>query len=263
MEKLSRRISDRRVLKLLRQWLRAGVMEDGEVRTSTAGTPQGGVISPLLANVYLDDLDRIWTATCGHLGQLVRYADDFVILCRTRTQAEQALTKAREIMSLLRLQLHPTKTRLVELGLGQDGFTFLGCYLRIVRSHFSGKCYLYRWPSPRAMKAIRTRIHDLTQPRRWAGMKDIREVIGAINPVLRGWGGYFRTGNASGKFNQIDRYVHHRLLRLMIRRGGQRRWKPGGYPFNPKEWPHGRFVQEHGLYKLLGTICYPGGAHAA
>jgi group II intron reverse transcriptase/maturase len=263
MEKVSRRISDRRVLKLLRQWLRAGVMEEGEVRTSTAGTPQGGVISPLLANVYLDDLDRIWTATCGHLGQLVRYADDFVILCRTRTQAEQALTKAREIMSLLRLQLHPTKTRLVELGLGQDGFTFLGCYLRIVRSHFSGKCYLYRWPSPRAMKAIRTRIHDLTQPRRWAGMKDIREVIGAINPVLRGWGGYFRTGNASGKFNQIDRYVHHRLLRLMIRRGGQRRWKPGGYPFNPKEWPHGRFVQEHGLYKLLGTICYPGGAHAA
>ena len=84
MEKLAARISDRRVLKLLRQWLRAGVMEDGAVRTTTAGTPQGGVISPLLANVYLNDLDRIWTATCSHLGQLVRYADDFVILCRTR-----------------------------------------------------------------------------------------------------------------------------------------------------------------------------------
>lgn len=263
MEKLSRRISDRRVLKLLRQWLRAGVMEDGEVRTSTAGTPQGGVISPLLANVYLDDLDRIWTATCAHLGQLVRCADDFVILCRTRAQAEQSLTKVREIMSLLRLQLHPTKTRLVELGLGQEGFTFLGCYLRIVRSHFSGKRYLYRWPSPRAMKAIRTRIHELTERRRWAGMKDIREVIGEINPVLRGWGNYFRTGNASGKFNQVDRYVHRRLLRLLAQRGGQRKWKPGRHPFNPKQWPHGRFVQEHGLYKLLGTIRYPGGAHAA
>ena len=124
------------MLKLLRQWLRAGVMEDGAVRTTTAGTPQGGVISPLLANVYLNDLDRIWTATCSHLGQLVRYADDFVILCRTRAQAEQALAKVQAIMGLLRLQLHPTKTRLVELGLGKEGFTFLGCYLRIVRSHF-------------------------------------------------------------------------------------------------------------------------------
>jgi group II intron reverse transcriptase/maturase len=263
MEKLAVRISDRRVLKLLRQWLRAGVMEDGTVRTTTAGTPQGGVISPLLANVYLNDLDRIWTATCSHLGQLVRYADDFVILCRTRAQAEQALAKVREIMGQLRLELHPTKTRLVELGLGKEGFTFLGCYLRVVRSHFKGKCYLFRWPSPRAMKAIRTRIRELTERRRWAGLKDIREVIGKLNPVLRGWGGYFRTGNASAQFNQIDCYVYRRLIRLLVRRGGQRRWRPGGRPFNPCEWPHRRLVQEHGLYKLLGTIQYPGGAHAA
>lgn len=263
MEKLAARISDRRVLKLLRQWLEAGVMEDGAVRTTTAGTPQGGVISPLLANVYLDDLDRIWTATCSHLGQLVRYADDFVILCRTRTQAEQALAKVRDIMGLLRLELHPTKTRLVELGLGKEGFTFLGCYLRIVRSHFKGKCYLFRWPSPKAMTAIRARIRDLTEPRRWAGMTDIREVIGRLNPVLRGWGGYFRTGNASAKFNQIDSYVYRRLMRLLVRRGGQRRWRPGGRPFNPREWSHRRLVEEHGLYKLLGTIQYPGGAHAA
>ena len=263
MEKLAARISDRRVLKLLRQWLEAGVMEDGTVRSSTAGTPQGGVISPLLANIYLNDLDRIWTATCSHLGQLVRYADDFVILCRTRVQAEQALAKVREIMGLLRLELHPTKTRLVELGLGQEGFTFLGCYLRTVRSHFKGKCYLFRWPSPKAMTAIRARIRELTEPRRWAGMKDVREVVGKLNPVLRGWGGYFRTGNASAKFNQIDCYVYRRLMRLLVRRGGERRWRPGGRPFNPREWPHRRLVEEHGLYKLLGTIQYPGGAHAA
>ncbi len=262
LEKLAARISDRRVLKLLRQWLRAGVMEDGAVRTSTAGTPQGGVISPLLANVYLNDLDRIWQATCSHLGKLVRYADDFVILCRTRTQAEQALAKVREIMGLLRLQLHPTKTRLVELGLGKDGFTFLGCYLRIVRSRFKGRCYLYRWPSPKAMNAARTRIRDLTCPRRWAGMSDIREVIGELNPVLRGWGGYFRTGNASGKFNQVDAFVRQRLLKLLARRG-QRGWRPGGQPFRPSDWPHRRLVEEHGLYQLLGTIRYPGGTHAA
>lgn len=262
MEKLAARISDRRVLKLLRQWLRAGVMEDGSVRTSTAGTPQGGVISPLLANVYLNDLDRIWQATCSHLGKLVRYADDFVILCRTRTQAERALAKVREIMESLRLQLHPTKTRLVELGLGKEGFTFLGCYLRIVRSHFKGKLYLYRWPSPKAMTAIRTRIRELTCRRRWSGMSDIREVIGELNPVLRGWGGYFRTGNASGKFNQVDGYVRERLLKLLVRRS-QRRWRPGGRPFRPSDWPYRRLVEEHGLHQLLGTIRYPGGTYAA
>jgi RNA-directed DNA polymerase len=193
----------------------------------------------------------------------VRYADDFVILCRTRAQAEQALAKVRQIMGLLRLQLHPTKTRLVELGLGKDGFAFLGCYLRIVRSRFKGKCYLFRWPSPKAMNAIRTKIHDLTRRPCWAGMRDIREVIRKLNPVLRGWGGYFRTGNASGEFNAIDSYVHERLLSLLRQRGGQRRWRPGGRPFHMRDWPHRRLVEEHGLYQLLGTIRYPGGTHAA
>jgi group II intron reverse transcriptase/maturase len=262
MEKVSRRISDRRVLKLLRQWLDAGVMEDGAVRTSVAGTPQGGVISPLLANVYLDELDRTWTTTHSHLGRLVRYADDFVILCRTRQQAEAALERVREVLADLRLTLHPAKTRLVELGLGKEGFEFLGCHLRVVRSRFKGRNYLFRWPSPRALKSLRSRVHDLTASHRCAGMKDIREVIAEINPVLRGWGNYFRTGNASGKFNAVDRYVRQRLLRLLERRGGQRRWRPGGRPFDPKQWPHRRLVKEHGLYQLQGTIRYPGGVHA-
>jgi len=215
MELVSKLISDRRVLKLLGQWLKAGVMEEGSVRTTSAGTPQGGVISPLLSNVYLNEMDRIWTSTCGHLGQLVRYADDFVILCRTKDQAQAALGQARQILSGLCLELHPTKTRLVELGLGQEGFDFLGCHLRVVRSHFKKRNYLYRWPSRRAMKSVRTKLHDLTSRRRWAGFKDIREVIAEINPILRGWGNYFRTGNASGKFNAVDRYVRERLLRLL------------------------------------------------
>jgi group II intron reverse transcriptase/maturase len=257
MELLSQRISDRRVLKLLRQWLKAGVMEEGAVRTASAGTPQGGVISPLLSNVYLNELDRIWTTTCGHLGQLVRYADDFVILCRTAVQAQAALAQVRQVLQGLRLELHPTKTRMVELGLGKEGFDFLGCHLRIVRSHFKRRNYLFRWPSRRAMKSIRTKVHDLTICRRWAGLKDIREVIAEINPVLRGWGNYFRTGNASGKFNAVDRYVRQRLLRLLMRRGGQRR--PDDRRLRPMQWPHRRFVNEHGLYQLLGTICYPGG----
>ncbi len=257
LEKVERRVSDRRVLKLVRKWLKAGVMEEGTVRTSTAGSPQGGVISPMLANVYLDDFDRTFEATCGHLGRLVRYADDFVVLCRTEAQAEQAMRRVREIMSSLRLELHPTKTKLVELGLGQEGFEFLGCYLRIVQSHFKGRRYLFRWPSPRAMNAVRDKIRALTDRRLCARVKDVREIIGNLNPILRGWGNYFRTGNASAKFNAIDRYVRMRVLRVMERRGGQRR--PN---FRWEDWPHSRFVEEHGLHKLLGTIRYPGGTHA-
>jgi RNA-directed DNA polymerase len=257
---VERRISDRRVLKLLRQWLKAGVMEEGEVRNSVMGTPQGGVISPLLANIFLDELDSVWESKYNHLGRLVRYADDFVVLCRTKEAAEEALDRLKEILGGLRLTLHPEKTRIVELGLGKDGFDFLGCYLRIVRSRFKGRTYLFRWPSKKAMQRVRDRIRELTDRARRAGIKDIRVVIRDLNPVLRGWGNYFRTGNASLKFHQVDRYVERRLVGLLMKRGGDRKNKK---PFRPQEWPHERFVEQHGLYRLLGTIRYPGGAKVA
>jgi len=256
MKLVERRISDRRVLKLLRKWLRVGVLEEGEVRTATAGTPQGGVISPLLANIYLDALDTAWERDCGHLGRLVRYADDLVVLCRRRSQAEEALRRLGDILDPLHLELHPAKTRLVETGLGKDGFVFLGCYFRIIRSHFKGKRYLFRWPSPRAMNALRAKIRALTSRRRWAGMRDIREVIEVLNPVLRGWGNYFRTGNASAKFNAIDGYVRMRLVRLLRNRSQRRQ------PIISREWTHVRFVEDFGLHKLLGTIRFPGGMNA-
>ena len=236
-------------------------MEEGTVRNSTTGTPQGGVISPLLANIYLHALDSEWQARHQHLGRLVRYADDFVVLCRTRAQAQEALRQLGDILERLKLTLHPTKTQVVETGLGKEGFVFLGCYFRAVRSHFTGRTYLFRWPSPKAMKTIRAKVRALTDRRRRAGMKDIREVIADLNPVLRGWGNYFRTGNATDKFQQLDRYTCRRLRRLMARRGGQRPGHRGG--LTEKAWPPSRFAEEHGLHRLLGTIRYPGGAHAA
>lgn len=255
---VEQRVSDRRVLKLLRQMLRAGVLEDGRVEETDLGSPQGGVISPLLANIYLDVLDRLWERKSRHLGQLVRYADDAVVLCRTRVDAEEALRRLGVIMDRLSLKLHPEKTRIVELGLGKQGFVFLGCYLRIVLSHFKGREYLFRWPSSRAMNRIRARIRELTDRRRWAGLQDIRQVVDILNPVLRGWGNYFRTGNASLKFQEVDRYVNQRLVRLLRHvRGWARR------PFSLRDWSPARFAKEFRLHRLVGTIRYPGLANAS
>jgi RNA-directed DNA polymerase len=257
---LRRRISDRKVLKMLGQWLKAGVMEAGAVRGTELGSPQGGVISPLLANIYLDVLDETWEREYGHLGRLVRYADDFVVLCHSRVQADEARRRIGEILGQLGLKLQPEKTRVVELGLRGEGVDFLGCHLRTMRSHFKGRRYLFRWPSGRSMNRIRARIRELTDRRRWSGMKDIREVIRDLNPVLRGWGAYFCTGNASLKFQQVDRYVNQRLVRLVRRPGGRR---DGQRPFRLREWPVSRFVEDFGLYRLLGTIRYPSKVNAA
>src|ERR1051325_3540002 len=137
MELVRERISDRRVLKLIRQWLEAGVMEDGTVRETLAGTPQGGVISPLLANIYLNKLDRIWAARCSQLGVLVRYADDLVAMCRSASAAREALRRIGLVMSRLGLRLHPVKTRVVELRHGKESFVFPGCTIRKKRPCFA------------------------------------------------------------------------------------------------------------------------------
>ena len=259
MELVGLRISDRRVLKLLRQWLRAGVMEAGEVRRASRGTPQGGVISPLLANIYLHVLDRRWTDEHAHLGTLVRYADDFVVMCDTAEACEAAERAIRGILEgELGLELHPDKTRRVELTAGKEGFEFLGCHLhkrmsgRLWERYGRRRYYLQRWPSQRAMKQARARIRELVNPR-WNGVKDVRTLFVRLNRFLQGWGAYFRTGNAARKFNQLDSYVHQRLRAFMIRRKGRNLKRE-----HWEQWDR-QFFWSLGLYRLRGTIQYPGG----
>src|SRR5262249_26234738 len=243
------RISDRRVLKLIRQWLAAGVMEDGTVRETLAGTPQGGVISPLLANIYPNQLDRIWGARCSQLGVLIRYAGDYVAMCRTESAAREARARVGWVMNRLGLTLHPAKTRLVNLSRGRESFVFLGCTIRKKRSiqrnprwHFT-----QRWPSPKATKKLRERVREITNKRQSG--KDVKQLIVELNPVLRGWGNYFRTGNADRQFTSMDHFVAQSLRRWQYRRGGQR-------PTRRPAFTHAQ-LYALGLHRLMGTVRYP------
>ncbi len=258
MRRVKLRVSDRRVLSLIGQWLEAGVMEDGREIKMLSGTPQGGVISPLLSNIYLSFLDEQWTKQCAHVGTLVRYCDDFVIMCNTKKDVDEAERRVKMVFERLRLELHPDKTRKVELSGGKQGFDFLGCHLhkrmsgRIWENERKRVYFLQRWPSTKSVKRVKQRVKELTPIA--AMHHDLRETIAKINPVLRGWGGYFATGNAAHKFNQIDSYVWMRLRALVRKRKG-RNLRAGEL----SRWTRHAFY-ELGLHKLLGTIRYPGNA---
>ena len=185
IEAVEERICDQPVLKLLRAMLRAGVMEDGQVRRTVAGTPQGGVFSPAMCNVYLHRLDRAWDDGGG---VLVRFADDLVVMCWSRSQAEAALERLTALLADLGLEPKAAKTRIVHLEEGGGGFDFLGFHHRLVRSPGRNGTrqvtFLARWPADKAMQHARDRIRELT--RRSRLLLAPEWVVEDLNRFLRG-----------------------------------------------------------------------------
>ena len=253
MALIERRVSDRAMLKLLRSWLRAGIIEGGVYSDTEAGTPQGSPISPLLCNVALSVLDEALAKASLQTGKVVRYADDWVVLCPTKERAERARSIAEAALVPLGLRLHPDKTRIVHLTRGAEGLDFLGFHLHMVESwKWPGHYYLQRWPSNRAVASIRAKVREMTD-RRYVGLS-LDVVVDRLNPVLRGWSGYFRFGNSSRKFHAIDSYVAERLAILASNKHG----------LSGRNWAT-RFSYEWfkslGVYVLSGNVRY-GTAHA-
>jgi len=249
MAAVEERIVDRHLLKLLRALLRAGVMEQGAVRHSVIGTPQGGVVSPLLCNVYLHRLDRQWQ-TRGR-GMLVRYADDLVVLCRSRREAEDALRALTVILAELGLELRQAKTRIVQLREGGEGLDFLGFHHRYLRGRTRQSrhvTFLARWPSRQAMQRARDRIRELTERKRLS--RPVEEIVQELNRFLRGWGGYFRYGNSARHFDQISTYALKRLASFVAKRHGH----APGYGMSVVAY---RSTNRIGLISLNGTVVAP------
>jgi len=227
---VKQRVADGRVLALVESFLRAGVLEEARGWQATErGTPQGGVISPLLANIYLNPLDH-QMAAAGY--ELVRYADDFVILCRSRTEAEQALDAVKAWVKEAGLQLHPDKTRITDASQQGGGFDFLGYHFE--RGH--------RWPRDKSLKKIKETLRRHTQRNQGRSWE---EIVGGVNRSLRGWFEYYQHSVAN-VFAPLDGLVRRRLRSLLAKRRG---WTVQGKGSANQRWPN-EWLARHGLLSL-------------
>jgi RNA-directed DNA polymerase len=231
LQRVEERVADGRVLGLIHAFLTQGVLDGLDRWEPEAGTPQGAVISPLLANIYLDGLDQLMVQQGW---ELVRYADDVVVLCRSQVEAEAALAAVQDWMGAQGLTLHPEKTRIMDAR-ERGGFDFLGY-------HFErGK----HWPKPASTKHFRRAIKAKT--RRTSG-ESMATIIAALNPVIRGWYGYYRHG-PHRTYDSLDGYVRMRLRSILRhRRGGTGR----GRGHDHQRWPNAYFTA-HGLFTMTAA----------
>lgn len=234
MEGVKAKVADGRILKLIEDYLRQEVMETAERWTPEQGTPQGAVLSPLLANIALDPLDHLMAARGN---EMVRYADDFVILCRTLREAEQALSHVRAWADEAGLKLHPDKTHVVDTT-QPGGFDFLGY-------HFEGG---HRWPRKKSMKKLKDAVRAKTKR---SNGHSLEKIIADVNRSLRGWFEYFKHGKR-WTFPHVDRWVRMRLRSILRRRKGL---SGRGRGRDHQRWPNA-FFAEHGLFSMTA-------AHAA
>jgi RNA-directed DNA polymerase len=237
---VAERVADGKVLRLLRQFLEAGVLRDGQVEPTLTGVPQGGVASPLLSNVYLHVFDEKMAAACF---ALTRYGDDWVITCTTRREAERALTSARAVLEgELGLRVHPEKTRIVNVA---RGFEFLGYKIKRGEGRLryrAGGPDLYAYPRQRTIERFKQRIRHITKRR---NPKTLEGLLDELNPVIRGWGNYFRRAHV--------RRLYHRLNGWIVRRiwsWRYKRWRNIGW----RKLPRPQLYGELGLVNLLKLI---------
>src|ERR1700688_913950 len=243
LELVERRVGDVQVVRLIRAWLKAGVLEEGKVTRPDRGSPQGGVVSPLLSNVFLHEVDRQWCRSDGvALGdvRLVRYADDMVLLARTEQQARVAWEQLQAQFAALRLVVNQEKSRLTTLA---DGFAFLGFEFRKAPGRM-----LLMWPRKKACRNIRQRIREVT--RSFPSHGPVGVVIQKLNPILNGWCTYFRVGHSNRTFHKVDWAVRSEL-QLWLRRKHQCPWRTA-----KKRWGYHFLHDRCRLYQMVGKVSH-------